>query len=50
MKNEYDLQAKMLRKQIEQYNALIKERNFLKKYKIKEVNILSRKYHDDSLL
>lgn len=48
--NEYDLQAKMLRKQIEQYNALIKERNFLKKYKIKEVNILSRKYHDDSLL
>ena len=48
--NEYDLQANMLRQQIEQYNSLIIERNHLKKYKTKEVDILSQKYHDDSLL
>lgn len=48
--NEYDLQAVMLKEQIRQYNSLINERNHLKKFKAKEVKILSQKYHDDSVL
>lgn len=48
--NEYDLQSGMLKKQINQFNRLINERNDLKKIKKIELNILSQKYHDDSLL
>lgn len=48
--NEYDLQAQILKQQIEQYHSLINERNHLKKFKTKEVDILAKKYLDDSLL
>jgi len=48
--NEYDLQVAMLKQQIEQYNTLIAQRSNLKKFKSKEINILSQKYRDDSVL
>ncbi|OCA80569.1 hypothetical protein BBH99_00255 [Chryseobacterium contaminans] len=48
--NEYDLQSLTLKKQIEQYNLLIRQRNKLKKIKNKEIAILAEKYRTDSSL